>query len=130
MELLKWDEEYSVGVSEIDSQHQQIFVLINKLIGALSAGGERDTVRSVLEEMINYVDYHFGCEEKLLSNHPDFSKHRHEHVEFVKKTLKLQGDFLDGAESISWDVVKFLISWLKNHILGTDQKFFKDMANV
>ena len=128
MELLKWDEGFSVGVSEIDLQHQQIFGLINKLIDSLSEGDEQDVVRSVLEEMISYIDYHMGYEEKLLAEHHDFSKHRQEHVEFVKKTLALQSDFIKNEAGITWDVVKFLISWLKQHILGTDQKFFKDIA--
>ena len=130
MELLKWDEGFSVGVSEIDSQHQQIFGLLNKLIGSLSEGDEREVVGSVLEEMISYLDYHLGYEEKLLREHPDFSEHRQQHVEFVKKTLALQSDFVNKDEAITWDVVKFLISWLKQHILGTDQKFFADIVKL
>jgi len=29
MDLIRWEEKYSVGVREIDNQHQQLFTLLN-----------------------------------------------------------------------------------------------------
>ncbi|MCB2183389.1 MAG: bacteriohemerythrin [Desulfobulbaceae bacterium] len=127
MELIKWDAGYSVGVEEIDHQHQHLFKLVNDFIETFGGGHSRDKLRTVLEEMINYIDYHFFSEEKLLKAHPEFEKHRKEHSDFVKKTLLLQGDFIEKGEGINADVLKFLISWLKNHIIGTDVKFFQEL---
>ena len=130
MDLIKWEEKYSVGVEEIDRQHQKLFKLLNHFIETLGGENPRDEVRKVLEEMIDYIDYHFNTEEAYFKKHPEFEKHRSEHVAFVKKALALQSDFIERGEGVSQDVLKFLITWLKNHILGTDIKYFGDMRKM
>jgi len=130
MDLIKWEESYSVGVSEIDRQHQQLFTLLNKFVLNFGAGNTRDELQSVLEEMINYMGYHFSCEENYLQRHPDFAKHRGQHYDFVQKTLQLQKDFVEKGPGISQDVLKFLIVWLKNHVLTMDRAYFTDMRKI
>ena len=130
MVLIRWEKKYSVGVSEIDNQHQQLFEVLNKFILNFGAGNSRQEVQSVLEEMINYIDYHFTSEERYLKQHPEFEKHRRLHADFVQKTLKLQKDFLENGTEISQDILKFLITWLKNHILGTDMIYFGEMKKI
>jgi len=117
-------------VSEIDIQHQQLFKLLNDFILNFREGNSRDELQSVLEEMINYMDYHFTSEERYLKQHPDFAKHRRQHYDFVQKTLQLQKDFVEKGMEISQDVLKFLITWLKNHILATDMAYFHDIKMV
>lgn len=129
MELIKWNAKYCVGVEEIDTQHQRLFALINQLV-ANFGGNNRQEMANALEEMVNYIDYHFNCEEKYFKSHPRYEDHRREHYEFVRKTLELQKDFLQKRADITRDVLQFLISWLKNHILGTDRKFFTEMQQI
>jgi hemerythrin len=130
MVLIKWEKKYSVGVSEIDNQHQQLFEVLNKFILNFGAGNSREEVQSVLEEMISYMDYHFTSEERYLKQHSEFEKHRRLHADFVQKTLQLQKDFLENGTEISQDILKFLIKWLKNHILATDMVYFDEMKKV
>lgn len=49
MVLIKWEKKYSVGVSKIDNQHQQLFEVLNKFILNFGAGNSREEVQSVLE---------------------------------------------------------------------------------
>lgn len=126
MDLIKWEEKYSVGVEEVDRQHQRLFTLLNRFIENFG-GPDKAGLPDVLEEMVNYIDFHFKCEEGYLQAHPDFEEHRREHFSFVRKTLQLQKDYLQGKADITLDVLQFLVSWLKNHILGTDRKYFEQM---
>lgn len=130
MDLIRWEEKYSVGVSEIDNQHQQLFKVLNNFILNFGAGNSRDELRSVLEEMINYMDYHFTSEERYIRQHPEFEKHRRQHYDFVQKTLQLQKDFVEQGTAISPEILKFLITWLKNHILLMDMAYFNDMKKI
>ena len=41
MDLIRWEEKYSVGVSEIDNQHQQLFTLLNNFILNFGAGNTK-----------------------------------------------------------------------------------------
>lgn len=129
MELIKWNAKYSVGVDEIDAQHQRLFALLNQFIENFG-GEEKKGLEDVLEEMVNYIDYHFTCEEKYFQAHPQFEAHRREHYEFVRKTLQLQKDYREKRVDITRDVLQFLVAWLKNHILGVDKKYFDDMKTV
>ncbi len=129
MELIKWEEKYSVGVEEVDRQHQRLFALLNRFIENFG-GPDKAGLADVLEEMVNYIDFHFKCEEGYLQAHPDIEEHRREHFSFVRKTLQLQKDYLQDKADITLDVLQFLVSWLKNHILGMDRKFFEEMGKI
>jgi hemerythrin len=41
MDLIRWEEKYSVGVSEIDNQHQQLYKLQNNFILNFGAGNTK-----------------------------------------------------------------------------------------
>ncbi len=58
------------------------------------------------------------------------AKHRGQHYDFVQKTLQLQKDFVEKGPGISQDVLKFLIVWLKNHVLTMDRAYFNDMRKI
>ena len=126
MEFLKWEEKYSVGVSVIDEQHQQLFRLLNTFIGNFGKAS-REEIQATLDAMVEYIDYHFQSEEPHYRKHPDFAVHQREHAIFIKKTRDFQKAMQEHKEDLSLAVLNFLLSWLKNHILTTDLKFFSDM---
>ena len=127
MEIIKWDEKYSVGVDEIDRQHQHLFSFLNRFVGTFGTGN-REEVEKVLKELSDYVGYHFDSEEHHYATHPDVKKHLSEHRKFRERVAKLQQDFRESPQDISVNVLNLLLVWLKNHILETDIRFFRDMA--
>lgn len=125
MAYLAWDEKYSVGVKEIDSQHQKLIELINELHEAMKLGKGKDIMSQVLQSLIDYTATHFGTEEKYMTafKYPQFSSHKLEHEKFVKKVLDFQKDYNSGKLALTLDVMAFLKDWLVSHIQGTDKKF-------
>jgi hemerythrin-like metal-binding protein len=122
-EYIHWQDEFSVGVSLIDAQHQKLLQVINTFLHSQEDGEPRAAVEQSLEEMIRYTEYHFYSEQLLLEPHPDFLAHLNQHWQLIKKTRRIQRDFL-ADHLLPAEVSAFLISWLKNHILGTDQVYF------
>ncbi|HWI54785.1 MAG TPA: bacteriohemerythrin [Desulfobacteria bacterium] len=125
MAYLAWDEKYSVGVKEIDAQHQKLIDLVNQLHEAMKQGKGKDIMSQVLQTLINYTATHFGTEEKYMTafNYPQFSLHKMEHEKFVKKVLDFQKDYNSGKLALTIDIMNFLKDWLVSHIQGTDKKF-------
>lgn len=125
MAYLAWDEKYSVSVKEIDSQHQKLIDLVNELHEAMKQGKGKDIMSQVLQTLIDYTATHFGTEEKYMIafKYPQFTQHKLEHENFVKKVLDFQKDYNSGKLALTIDIMNFLKDWLVSHIQGTDKKF-------
>ena len=122
--LINWKNEYSVGVDEIDAQHKNLLDMLNTLLQAIVEKTSKEGMEKVLEEMINYVDFHFKSEEKYTKPHPNFSEHRLEHWQFVKTTMEFQKKFGRNENISIQEIFEFLVNWLTNHIIGTDVRDF------
>lgn len=124
-QAISWSETYSVHVSTIDRQHQQLFEAVNELNDALATGQGNEVVGDVLQKLLAYTMSHFAAEEKLLEkyNYPDLEAHRARHRELVTKVNKLHDDYKAGNIGVSVSLMLFLQSWWKEHILGVDHKY-------
>ncbi len=127
MEILKWDDRFSVGNEEINYQHKMLFDFTNNLISSLGRSYGQNEIEEILEDLIAYTEYHFTFEEELLKNHPSIVGHRKIHAEFVAKVHHFEAEFKKGKVEISSDLFSFLVSWIKNHVLDTDVVFFKEL---
>lgn len=126
MPLFTWTDDYSVGVKTLDSQHINLFDMMNELEQAMKKGQGEKVTASLLRRLLVYTERHFAAEEKLLesAHYPDFETHRALHVALTRKV----GDFVErseagGGSAINVDLLFFLCDWLKTHIRQTDQHY-------
>jgi hemerythrin-like metal-binding protein len=125
MSLFVWDAHYSVGIGEIDRQHQKLFVLFNELYDAMQQGHGNDVVGNVLASVVDYTAYHFAHEEELFRRYgyPDEAAHRAEHAKLTDQAKTLEQRLRAGHSEVTMVTLKFLCDWLTNHIMGADKKF-------
>ncbi len=125
MGLIRWNDNYSVNVSEIDKQHKKLIDLVNRLYDAMRAGKGREALESVLTELVNYTAYHFSTEESLFHEYgyPERENHRRIHKELTRKAKDLKEAFDRGNKAITIDVMLFLSNWWNIHILEEDKKY-------
>jgi len=73
-----WNAEFSVGVKEMDDQHQRIIRTFNKLVDNVQAHVGSEVISEVLSEMVGYASDHFKREEQLLEDHkhPDLNRQK------------------------------------------------------
>lgn len=130
MLLLKWDDSYSVGINEIDSQHKKLIELITQLNTAMSEGKGKDVLGKIINELISYTKTHFALEEKLFDKvkYADSFAHKGQHKMFIEKVEQFKIDFEKGKTLLTIDVMNFLKEWLKNHILISDKKYAPYLA--
>lgn len=122
MQILRWDERFSVGNQTIDFQHKKLFDLVNYLTIGSGEAYEEKVMEGLLEELIAYTDYHFSSEETILikRKHSDYEIHCKMHAGFVEKVLLFQEEFKKGNEQINGEVFAYLVKWIQNHILKMD----------
>lgn len=77
----EWTPDYLVHIQEIDVQHEKLFELIVALENSTQDNNYRETVRTVLEELMEYVNIHFDTEEDYMSraNYQALDEHREIH---------------------------------------------------
>ncbi len=71
MVLIEWKDEFSVGIPDVDHEHQEIIQLINNLHDAMSGENATISVMDFLGEIYAHVSAHFALEEKIMRTHSD-----------------------------------------------------------
>ena len=122
---IQWKDEYSVGITHIDQDHKKLISLLNQFTVAYDHAMDEDFEKKALEELIEYTQYHFKREEKLMSDndYPDFDAHQAKHQEMIEQV----GTFVDLYNEKGHDALKeiseYLTVWLISHINGTDKEY-------
>ena len=72
---------------------------------------------------MDYTGYHFGTEEKIMEriNYPEYSRHKKEHVDFVREVFIKVDDFKAGKILTPLAFVYFLRDWVLQHIAVSDK---------
>jgi hemerythrin len=125
MQLIKWNDSFSVNVAEIDLQHEKLASMINELNEAMLQAKGKVALTKILNELVAYTVNHFGTEEKYFAQYdfPYANNHKKEHQAFKEKVAAFKKDFDAGKLGLSIEVMKFLSDWLQTHIKGTDKKY-------
>jgi len=126
--LLTWsDEALSVYVIGLDNQHKYLVNTLNSLYKATVAG-EGDKISSlILKRLVDYTKFHFRSEEILMEKYDypveKYERHVKEHLAFVDAINKFKKEYDRGEARLTLDVFKFLATWIKNHVAGTDRDY-------
>ena len=123
--VIKWDESFSVNVPILDKQHKELINLLNLMKIAIMKRKDKTAQGYIIQKMMEYTLFHFSTEEDLLreKKFKDLEKHIDEHSEYIKKADKIYKDFLENKSNISIEILTFLNNWWKSHILQSDQKY-------
>ena len=126
MEPVQWSEKFSVGVRELDQQHQQLIKLLNRLIlaqGTINTHSE--TISDILMAMTRYAQAHFKSEERLMEAYgfPGLEDQKKEHRDFRKKTVSFSTATFYGVDEIPESLLEYLVDWWVHHILEDDMAY-------
>jgi hemerythrin len=123
--IFPWQEKYSVGIPQIDAQHQGLIRLINDLHSAMASGHGKDAIGKTLDELIRYTKSHFTYEETVLrqKNYSKYAMHLAEHKKLTAQVTELREKFLSNKLTLTMEVMQFLKNWLADHIMGHDHQY-------
>ncbi len=135
MNFIEWnDETMGIGIELIDTQHKELLRIINKLSLSITSNSQRQDILDIVNELVNYAQFHFNTEEELFDklNYENSVEHKAEHVLFMEKFIALKDKITQdisyvnkSAVEISEEVFHYILNWFLNHIVGSDKKFVK-----
>lgn len=134
-------QDYAIGVSELDEEHQNLFSLIDDAQTLLKDENilyKYDNLIKILQGLKDYADVHFETEVSLMEslNYPELKEHVEAHDGFCKQVDSFNLDMdtisLGTQDKLIEELLNYLKSWLQIHILDCDRKIalFKTKAAV
>jgi hemerythrin len=123
--LFEWNDEYLIGIEELDYEHRDLINRLNELHGELTQHDEKGKIEDCLREIQVRVVAHFALEEHFMvdNNFYNYAPHKKEHDDFLALIADLIEKFLADPElSYGDELEKQLQHWIVNHILTSDQE--------
>lgn len=132
MGTFTWRNDFSVGVEEMDNQHKKFFDYLNQLEEAAGGSKGGEVVGRVLEQLHDYIAYHFSEEENLLGakGYPDLNHQIKQHEFFISQVADLQKEYSKGGPYVPLSTLEFLRDWYSRHILESDKKYGVYLSKV
>jgi hemerythrin len=122
--MLIFDSSLKTGNTTIDAQHSHLIDLFNKV--KFKIDNSENSIGLILEELMDYADYHFKTEEELFTkyNYPKTDEHVIEHKEYIIRVQEFIKLYMKN--NIKKDAIdNFLIEWIIFHIKNSDQEYAK-----
>ncbi len=127
MSIAEWRDEYCTHHVQIDSQHRQLFDLVNRIHDLILATPEEFArIVELLHEFAQCAQDHFDLEESLMQSYgyPHFDMHCKVHQRLVNKVTNLLA--AADADTLTLETLtQVLASWMVHHIQGEDQRMIR-----
>ena len=81
MSLIEWNDEFNIGIEDVDSEHRGLVELINTLHDSMSAGAKRADVVEGLSDIHALISAHFAREEAFMrkARYMAYAEHKEDH---------------------------------------------------
>lgn len=126
---MQWEKEYSIGIDEIDHQHQTLLGYMRLLAEAIDNGGRWTDIHFPLVQLREFAQNHFALEESLMrmSDYTGTADHIEGHRKILKSLTDLEKMSLE--KNITNEDARFMQQWLIGHIMKTDRDYAEHFAN-
>lgn len=117
---MKWKDEYSTGVPELDAQHKALFRFSEDFRDVLENGFGAESYDLFLEFLSAYSDTHFDYEDRCMLAHlcPVAGRNRHEHRAFRQLIAMEEAEYTEKGfdHRRAMDLLAGIDRWLASHI--------------
>ena len=128
--MLTWNENYLMGVEELDEDHRQLFKLAQQVLERTKTREEDPFNRMfILREGMNYLQGYFARhtarEEAYMrrTGYPGYAIHKMQHEEFLSTQMAKYRKVVESGKCSKEEVREFVgsgVGWLLDHIATAD----------
>jgi len=121
-----WNKNLETGNKEVDEQHKELYLLVQKVLDADSFADRREKIEVALNFLADYTVKHFATEEALMEEctYPALAEHKAQHEAFIvevsafMKRFEAEGDKIQVSQAVN----AIVVTWLQEHIMGSDKE--------
>jgi len=124
MSYIYWNDDYRIGVEELDEQHKSLFDLMNRLQKSFDYEEAHKEFFKNLNALVKYAEKHFTSEENYMKKigYPDLKSHQRKHEQLSMDIFKFASAEVKNNHD-AMGLIKFLKDWLCIHIKHEDMLF-------
>jgi hemerythrin-like metal-binding protein len=120
MSDITWiDEEFKLGVQDIDSQHQEFVELLTKISTA-----DDEALPDLFDALLNKTEKHFSTENHLMLTVNFFATaiHQAEHAHVIKMMRQVSKKIRNGNTELGREYARdYLYDWFNTHVTTMDK---------
>lgn len=130
MTLLLWQDNFSVGIAEVDHEHRELIGLINALHAALGTERSGERVEAFLGEIYADISAHFALEERVMRErrYDALAEHKADHERLLDQLRDMMDAQADGAVLDDARFGDELAEWFTGHFRTHDARFHRSLA--
>jgi hemerythrin-like metal-binding protein len=124
MSLIEWQDEFDLGIEEVDSEHRALVALINALHDAMLAGAGRADVIEGISEIYTLVSAHFQREEAFMreTRYLAYAEHKEDHEVLLDDLREILDQVRAGAGYAEDRLSADLQYWFSGHFRTHDAR--------
>jgi hemerythrin len=122
---MKWIEQYSVGIQEIDDQHKELLDMLIAVEHSIESAESWNDVHMGIAGLMDSARIHCTVEQSLmrLFGFEGLARHIEAHQYLFDKLAEMERQTL--GISTKKEAVGFLDGWFKNYFSTTDKEYAK-----
>lgn len=124
-EMFVWQDSFAIHVARMDDQHKRLIHIANRIMDHLYHNAEDASVAKAFDALVDYTNYHFAEEEKLLTlyNYPATETQHRIHQQLINQVIDYKEQILNGNVPNRAEFLNFIERWLVRHVLDEDRKY-------
>ncbi|RZI42669.1 hypothetical protein EGT07_11770 [Herbaspirillum sp. HC18] len=117
MQSIKWSQDMSLGVNEMDAAHQ---IFLDELTELLNAPDDR--FAQAFQSMVSHVEKDFHEEELLMEeiDYPGLQGHREQHARVLSALHHVVPHVMEGNFALGREAAELLPQWFLFHLSTMD----------
>ena len=130
MALIEWRDEFSLGVPDVDHEHQELIALINELYEAMTSGAGDYTVMDFLGEIYAHVSAHFALEEKIMRErrYDHYTEHKAAHEDLLDELRDIMDAYEENDYFSDDEFAEAVERWFTDHFKTQDARLHKHLG--
>jgi hemerythrin len=130
MTLLRWKDEYSVGIEAVDHEHRELIDLINRLHDELDGPAARLTVPAFFGDLLKAISAHFALEEKIMRDegYEGLGSHKADHERLLDDLCGIMQAYERSAEVDRIELAQRLDDWFSRHFRTHDARLHRELG--
>ena len=126
--MFEFTDEYKTDIDFVDAEHKKLFEIIERtyeVINDYYLHDKYDHIVSIINELKDYTKLHFKDEEEYMEKigYEGLAAQKLAHESFVDRLTGIKaGEVDDGQQEYLFELIDYLLEWLKNHILKMDKQ--------
>ena len=131
MSLIEWNDEFNLGIEEVDSEHRDLVALINALHEAMLAGTGRVDIVEGISEIYTLVSKHFQREEAFMreTRYLAYAEHKEDHEVLLDDLREIMEQVRSGGHYAETRLSDDLQYWFSEHFRTHDARLHQHVSS-